>query len=58
MHDNSMVSTNVYCRLESCKYHRVNNCCALSSIEIAPCQDCGSGESADETMCASYEHHR
>ena len=48
-------NTDIRCRVASCSYH-CGDCdyCSLNSIQIEPCQNCGSGKVDDESMCASY----
>ena len=50
-------STDIRCRVSSCTYHCGDrDYCSLHSIQVEPCQNCGSGQACDESMCGSYRH--
>lgn len=54
MHQNE-ANTGIRCRVESCAYHcGESDYCSLKSIQVEPCQNCGTGKACDESMCASY----
>ena len=50
-------NTDIRCRVSSCTYHCGDrDYCTLHSIQVEPCQNCGSGQACDESMCGSYRH--
>ena len=50
-------NTDIRCRVSSCTYHCGDrDYCSLHSIQVEPCQNCGSGQACDESMCGSYRH--
>ena len=48
-------NTGIRCHVSSCSYH-CGDCdyCSLHAIQVEPCQNGGTGNAADESMCASY----
>ena len=46
----------INCTVESCKFNNEQRqLCQLQAIVVEPCQNCGNGNAADESMCGSYE---
>jgi len=43
------------CQVTSCRFNRNNVSCGLDEIQVLPCQNCGTGQAAGESMCGSYE---
>ncbi len=55
MNQHKEPNTGIRCRVASCSFH-CGDCdyCSLHSIQVEPCQKGGTGNAADESMCASY----
>ena len=48
-------NTDIRCGVESCSHHcGEQNFCSLRNIRVEPCENGGTGNCADESMCASY----
>ncbi len=45
----------IKCSITSCKHCADGNYCNLQAIRVAPVSNVTSGNSEDESMCASYE---
>lgn len=46
------------CTVRSCKFNSEGCLCSLARIEVQPqcgCEDCSSGNPADESLCGSYK---
>ncbi len=49
-------NTDIRCRVESCRFHcQGQDFCSLNSIQVEPCNGCGSGNPSDESCCGSYK---
>ena len=48
-------NSSIRCRVSSCAFHCGDEeYCSLNAIRVEPCPNCGSGRSAEESMCGSY----
>ena len=51
---NDKHNQSIHCSVESCQHHAKEGLCQLTSIQVAPKQNCCNGK-ADESQCNSYK---
>lgn len=48
----------IECSVDSCKYNENGSICNLETINVSPCADAPTVNSAEQSMCASFEREK
>lgn len=48
----------IECSVDSCKYNEEGSICNLDTIQVSSCADAPSVQSAEQSMCASFEREK